>query len=286
MWASMQERTVRSSDGLRLSARVYPAPRKGAPGLLLHHGLASSQHIWDLMVPMLNRRFAVVTYDARGHGLSSKPSRGYGFDRIVEDMLTVAKATGLRRPIFVGHSWGAMAGLELAANHPRAISGAVLVDGGVAGPPPDWETVKEVLRPPQLAGMPLEEFRRSMRRWSPLPVTPQIEEIFLSVMRVSNGKIRPRLVLANHMRILRKIWEQRPLELYPLVRVPMLSILADSGSNDGFTKGKRVALRAARAAAAGRPVRFVWMKGVHDLPIQHPAALSRRIERFADEALG
>jgi len=88
------------------------------------------------------------------------------------------------------------------------------------------------------------------------------------------------------MRILRKIWEQKPMELFAMIRVPTLVILADSGSRDGFTKGKREALVEAKQAAAGRPVRFAWMKGVHDLPVQHPGPLSQRIERFADEVLG
>jgi pimeloyl-ACP methyl ester carboxylesterase len=282
----MKELTIAGAGGVKLRARAFEPPNRGAPGLLLHHGLASSQHIWDLMIPALTRRFAVVTYDARGHGLSSKPSSGYGFDRIVADVLAVAEGTGLRRPVFAGHSWGAMAGLELAAHHPRKIAGAMLIDGGVAGPQPDWKVVKELLRPPPLAGTPVEEFRRSMRRWSPVRVTPELEASFMSLMNVRAGKIYPRLSLANHMRILRKIWEQRPMELYPLIRVPVLSVLADSGAQDGFTKGKREALRTARAAASGRPVTFVWMKGVHDLPIHHPEALCRLVERFADQVLG
>src|SRR5687767_7761059 len=77
--------TVTGHDGVRLSGRVFGEP--GAPGLLLHHGLASSQHIWDQMLPRLTRRMQVVTYDARGHGVSAKPSRGYGFDHIVGDAL-------------------------------------------------------------------------------------------------------------------------------------------------------------------------------------------------------
>src|SRR5437867_7261006 len=91
-------------DGVRLAVRAFDPPRPGAPGLLLHHGLASSSHIWDLMLPSLTQRFRVVVYDARGHGLSGKPSTGYGFDRVTADALRVARATHLARPLVAGHS--------------------------------------------------------------------------------------------------------------------------------------------------------------------------------------
>jgi hypothetical protein len=40
--------------------------------------------------------------------------------------------------------------------------------------------------------------------------------------------------------------------------------------------------RAAREVRAiGGPVRFEWVNGIHDLPIQRPRALAGRIARFA-----
>ena len=80
----MQEEHVRETDvdghgGVRLSVRVHDGPAAPDPtDLVLLHGLASTQRIWDLMLPRLVRRFRVVTYDARGHGRSAKPSSGYG----------------------------------------------------------------------------------------------------------------------------------------------------------------------------------------------------------------
>src|SRR5262245_49316240 len=127
----MQQIDVVGAGGVRLAGTVHPGPQASAPGLLLHHGLASSQRIWDLMLPRLTRTFRVVTYDARGHGRSAKPRSGYGFDRVVGDAQAVIRATSLRRPIAVGHSWGANVAIELAARSPRSVAGAVLVDGGL-----------------------------------------------------------------------------------------------------------------------------------------------------------
>jgi pimeloyl-ACP methyl ester carboxylesterase len=276
---------VTGAGGVRLAVRVYEGPLAAAPGLLLHHGLASSQRIWDLMLPRLTRHFRVVTYDARGHGRSMKPSSGYGFDPIVADARAVVRATGLSRPIVVGHSWGASVALELASRHPQAVGGAVLVDGGIntlRGEMDDWTTVKQRLAPPHLAGMPVEEFRRMIRTFlgDTVEVTPQVEEIVLSVMSVDrHGRIKPRLSRANHFRILRAIWLHDADASLVRLSVPTLAILA-RGDDPAWDERKRRA--ADRAARSGAPVRISWMRGIHDLPLQHPGALSGRIERFSD----
>jgi pimeloyl-ACP methyl ester carboxylesterase len=289
--------TVLGDDGVRLAARTFPAPYPKAPSLLLHHGLASSQHIWDLMLPELTERFRVVTYDARGHGLSAKPQSGYGFAHVAADAAAVADATRLRRPIIVGHSWGAMTALEVVAAHPRRFGGAVLIDGGLVpvGGLMDWPTTKERLAPPRLLGMHVDEFRRLIRTGfgGSLEMTPEIEDIVIAVMRVDpKGRIHPRLHRANHYRILRAIWEQDPLARYAGLRVPALVILARQADdrvddeNRAFVEAKRSALAHAKRVARGSDVRFTWMEGIHDLPLQHPVALARRIERFVRSAVG
>jgi pimeloyl-ACP methyl ester carboxylesterase len=281
----MKERDVPGDGGVRLSARMHDGPSASAPGLLLLHGLASSQRIWDLMLPRLTRRFRVVTFDARGHGRSAKPASGYGFDTVIADALAVLRATRLRRALVVGHSWGASVALELAARHPRSVRGVVLVDGGLGAlrEAMDWATVKEVLAPPRLAGMPVEEFRGSIRTFlgDEVEITPQIEDIALSLMRVDrHGRIRPHLSRANHFRILRAIWLGHPDEALARLSVPTLAVLARGGGDADAEGHKRGS--AERARRSGAPIRVSWLEGIHDLPLQHPAALAGRIERFSE----
>ncbi|MET1011337.1 MAG: alpha/beta hydrolase [Actinomycetota bacterium] len=281
----MKDIDVRGSGEVKLTVRVHDAPSPGAQGLLLLHGLASSQRIWDLMLPRLTRMFRVVTYDARGHGLSAKPASGYGFDTVVADALAVLRATRLRRALMVGHSWGASVALELAAGHPRTVGGVVLVDGGLGAlrDAMDWATVKDVLAPPRLAGMPVEEFRRSIPTFlgDEVEITPQIEDIALSLMRVDrHGRIRPRLSRANHFRILRAIWLRHPDEPLARLSVPTLAVLARGGGDADAEAHKRGF--AERARRSGAPIRVSWLEGIHDLPLQHPAALASRIERFSE----
>ncbi len=280
----IKEMNVLGDGGIRLTVRVHDASSTSAPGLLLHHGLASSQRIWDLMVPHLLRRFRVVTYDARGHGLSAKPTSGYGFDPIVADARAVIRATGLRRPLIAGHSWGAMVALELAARYPRSVGAAVLVDGGIGSlrETMDWPTAKAELAPPHLAGLHVQEFRGMIRTFlgGSLEITPEIEDIILSVMHVDrHGRIRPRLSRANHLRILRAIWLRDSEEALARLSVPTLAVLARGGGDPEWDERKRRA--AERVARSGAPVRSAWIEGIHDLPLQHPELLTSRIERFS-----
>jgi pimeloyl-ACP methyl ester carboxylesterase len=276
---------VLGTGGVRLAVRVHAAPSASARGLLLHHGLASSQRIWDLLLPRLLRHFRVVTLDARGHGLSAKPSGGYGIETVVADTLAVLRATHLRRTIVAGHSWGASVALELAARHPRSVAGAVLVDGGLGSPRDtmDWPTTKGRLAPPHLAGMPADGFRELISTFlgGAVVVTPQIEDIVLSVMHVDRrGRIRPRLSRANHLRILRAIWLHDPEAALARLSVPTLAVLARGAGDPDWDERKRLA--AERARASGAPITVDWLEGIHDLPLQHPLALAGRIERFSD----
>ena len=59
---------------------------------------------------------------------------GYDFASVAGDAAALLAALGWRRPLIVGHSWGADVALELAAAQPELASGLVFVDGGTIEP--------------------------------------------------------------------------------------------------------------------------------------------------------
>src|SRR5437763_11045245 len=226
------ERRTVTSDGVKLAVRDFGGEGRD---LLLAHGLASSSHIFDLVAPLLVPEFHAVAYDQRGHGESSKPSSGYGFDHMAADAASVIRELDLRRPIALGHSWGANVVLELGVREPDPVSGLILLDGGLMsmGDRMDWKTTKQMLAPPPITGMHVDQWLSMMRGFmsAALEVTPEVENVFRSLMRVdAQGRIRPRLSRANHLRILHALWGQDTGELLRRLRVPTL-ILATRRSD-------------------------------------------------------
>ncbi len=282
------ERTV-ERDGLRLAVREWAGPAgpdPGGRGLLLIHGLASTSHIFDFVAPLLAPDLHVVAYDQRGHGRSGKPDSGYGFAPLVDDALAVMEATGLRRPIVVGHSWGANVALECTVRRPEMVAGAILVDGAVVSIRRwlDWPSAREMLAPPRMDGVTLTAFLERARQHIPgmLP-GPRAEAFVRSLVRVrSDGTIQPRLSRPNHLRILRALWRQEPLDLLRRVRVPTLVLVVrDQGPlGPGPLAGVKEAA-VADARGIGPPVRVEWIDGIHDVPLQRPRALANRIRAFA-----
>jgi pimeloyl-ACP methyl ester carboxylesterase len=286
----VQTHTVQGDGGVRLAVREWPGR---GPSILLLHGLASSSHIWDLVAHRLASRFRVVAYDQRGHGRSGKPSSGYGFDRLIADAAAVIGTLGLGRSVVGGHSWGANVALQLAVDRAELVAGDVLVDGGFLSMRDrmDWRTTRTMLAPPQLKGMSLEQFRAGMRTFTrgAVELTPEVEAVFLSLMRVDrDGNIHPLLSRANHLRILHALWEQDAPGLLLRVQQPTLVLAVRSAPGEadsaGFMEDKERAAEVVKAIDGA--VRFEWIDGIHDIPIQRPDAVAERIQRFAQEVVG
>ena len=278
---------VVSTDGVRLAVRDLGGRGRD---LLLVHGLASTSHIFDLVAPYVTGDLHVVAYDQRGHGESGKPTTRYGFEHVARDASEVIRGLGLERPVTLGHSWGANVVLELGVREPTAVAGLILLDGGFSSMRDrmDWTAAKERLAPPPLSGMPLDEFLAMVRTsmGADLEVTPEVEAIALSLMRVDReGRIHPRLSRANHLRILRAIWEQDVRGLLRSVPVPTLVV----GTRRTDVRDEDRSFVAAKEAAAEEisrlegPVRFEWIEGIHDVPLQRPDVVAELIRRFAAE---
>ncbi|HEY4392951.1 MAG TPA: alpha/beta hydrolase [Polyangia bacterium] len=98
------------------------------PPLILLHGLIGSGACWTPVARALEDAYDVVMPDARGHGKSSAPDRGYGYDAHAGDVVRLIGSLGLGAPILLGHSMGGMTAAVVASQAGRSLRGLVLVD--------------------------------------------------------------------------------------------------------------------------------------------------------------
>lgn len=112
--------------------RVHYQQIGEGPDVVMVHGITGNLAVWHLhIVPALAGRLRMLTYDLRGHGLSSTPPTGYSLDAMAEDLLELLDALELECPAVVGHSYGADIALYLAANHPERVSQVIAIEAAL-----------------------------------------------------------------------------------------------------------------------------------------------------------
>jgi pimeloyl-ACP methyl ester carboxylesterase len=101
-----------------------------AEAVLLLHGFPESHRTWRAVAPELARHLRIVAPDQRGFAGSDKPEdvAAYRTDRIVEDLLALADALGLKRFTLVGHDWGGAVAWLAALRHPDRIARLVVIN--------------------------------------------------------------------------------------------------------------------------------------------------------------
>jgi non-heme chloroperoxidase len=84
----------------------YEDHGSGRPVVLIH-GYPLSGRAWDKQLPaLMDDGHRVITYDRRGFGQSSQPTRGYDYDTFATDLHTLMETLDLHDVTLVGHSMG------------------------------------------------------------------------------------------------------------------------------------------------------------------------------------
>jgi len=122
-------------DGISLNYRIFGC----GPPLVLVHGFACGSRMWVRQIEELSRRFTVIAYDQRGHGLSDAPNDPscYSPRLLARDFVSLFDHLGIREALVIGFSLGAGPALALAASQPSRLVALVLADAG-AGSENQW----------------------------------------------------------------------------------------------------------------------------------------------------
>jgi pimeloyl-ACP methyl ester carboxylesterase len=117
-----------SAGGARLH---YIEKGQGQPVVFLH---GNGAMVHDLVISGIIERTALryraIAFDRLGFGHSDRPrERNWTAVAQASILPEAFKLLGIERPIVVGHSWGTLVALALGLDHPRSVSGLVLVSG-------------------------------------------------------------------------------------------------------------------------------------------------------------
>lgn len=132
---------------------------RGKP-LLLIHGGALTGDSWQPYLAAFAKHFRVITPDSRGHGRTTNPTGSMSFGLLAADMVALAQALDLQRPLIYGYSDGGQAALEIGMRYPD-LPGALVVGGAhleLTEGSRQW--VRSILGDPQSPDVDTEQFER------------------------------------------------------------------------------------------------------------------------------
>jgi 3-oxoadipate enol-lactonase len=118
--------------------------------VLLHHGCGKHGRYWYRWVPILARKYKVITIDARGFGQSSDPGPDYkwSIEGFAKDVIALLDHLKIPQIYFVGEHMGAWAGIQLALDYPQRIKKLVF-----SGMPFFWTAATNMTGPIDKVGV-------------------------------------------------------------------------------------------------------------------------------------
>jgi len=234
------------------------------PPVVLLHGLTGSGACWAPLARALERDFDVVMPDARGHGESSAPARGYRYDDHAGDVVALARELGLGAPFLVGHSMGGMTAAVVASRLP--VRGVVLADPTFLSPERQREVYESdvVEQHRRLLATEKDVVLAEARARHPRRA-PEIVELVVEA-RLATG-VAPFEVLAPPNPDYRRI--------VSAIDAPILLVIGDAPV---------VSLEAARELASLHPrLRVEQVEGAgHGLPYDQPERFAAAVRRFIE----
>lgn len=128
-WAgTLEHKRATAPDGTGIH---YEVLGEGTRTILLANGLGGRLYAWKPLLDDLWRDYRLITWDYRGLFDSDSPAsrRKLALANHAEDALTVLRAEGVDKAVFVGWSMGVQVSLDVAASQGQNVAGLVLLNG-------------------------------------------------------------------------------------------------------------------------------------------------------------
>lgn len=238
----------------------------GSAVILLHDGLLHSV-LWDRMWPVLCSKYHVVRYDRRGYGKSEPAKAPFSPE---DDLLRVMQHARIARATLVGCSSGTALATDFALAHPDEVEALFLIGPVVHG----MRSSDYFLQRGNAASAPLanNDTRAAAENWArdPFQVAgdqPDAREKILHtlVANPQNFRVPGQFELRPSPPTVARLSE---------VQAPTLLIVGDGDIADvhAFAGALQAAVPVAR--------REVWKGDGHLIPLEKPAELLERLQRF------
>ena len=113
---------------------IHYADEGEGPAVVLLHSFAGSSAMWPAVGLAPLDGFRTITFDARGHGASDKPTDADAYGaRMVDDLRALMDARDVEQAHVVGYSMGAEIALKFAVDHPSRVLSLVVAGSGWSG---------------------------------------------------------------------------------------------------------------------------------------------------------
>jgi pimeloyl-ACP methyl ester carboxylesterase len=99
----------------------------GRPLVVLTHGATMDHAMFDAQVKALLPDYRVLTWDARGHGLSQPLGAGFTLAGCAEDLLAILDTVGAEEVVLVGQSMGGYIAQHVYRMQPERVSAVVII---------------------------------------------------------------------------------------------------------------------------------------------------------------
>lgn len=100
---------------------------KGAPVVVLVHGLGLNRACWRWLLPDLSRVFRVLAYDLPGHGDSAPPAPNPDLSALGAHLTGLLDTLGIDRAALVGFSLGGMVVRRVAQDRPERVAALAIL---------------------------------------------------------------------------------------------------------------------------------------------------------------
>jgi len=121
------------------------------PPVVLTHGWVVGREMWEYTAACLAAAgMRAISIDRRGCGLSDRPSQGFDFDTLADDLAAVIEALDLQDATLVAHSVGGGEAVRMLSRHGagrvgRLVLVATTTPGAPAEAQPDEAALEELL---------------------------------------------------------------------------------------------------------------------------------------------